>query len=60
MASMAQGRSEISLSVMTDTTFRTATVTPRGFASHLLVRRNDSLVLVPTTNGTGIILPLDP
>lgn len=41
--SVAQGKSEISLSVMTDTTFKAATATPRGFASHLLVRRNEAL-----------------
>lgn len=57
---MTQGRSEIDLSVITDTTCKAATVTPQGFALHLFGETKRQPALVPSTNGTGGTLPLGP
>ena len=59
-ASRTRGRSEISLLVTTDTTFKAATATPRGFALRLFGETNRQPALVPSTNGTGVLLPLGP
>lgn len=57
VVSMTQGRSEIILSVITDTTLKATTENPQVFALHLFGETKQLPALMPSTNGTGYSSP---